>query len=401
VTLTTGDAAAVPAPGRPGWQEERRKDRALQAQLDRDREDARIAARIKDRQSAAQLRQDAADKRDERRANRARERRKTRKARRDSLAGWVGGHVTDLLFVPVITVPGALAWTAMSSYGEQVYGPAGLALPAFSEGAMWAFAAAVTITRHRDDKRSEEDPDAEPSPVWHLQLGTGVFAGFGAALNFAHGFAAGPAHGMVASVVTGLVMAAISVAGVTVHQIVKAGPRRTRAQKDAAKIAREIRKRELETRLAAARDAVRLAMPGRAREIRRARAGVLRELNSGRLTPATAVAASGLMDKPGVPELHRAALATALGAPPRRTAGRKTGHTGGQAPDTDTDASADTRRTRRRTSRPDTGSAVTRLRDRHPDMPAADIAARLGITDRTVRRHLAARADTPPAIAAA
>jgi hypothetical protein len=146
-------------------------------------------------------------------------------------------------------------------------------------------------------------------------------------------------------------------------------------------------------RLAAARDAVRLAMPGRSRETRRARAGVLRELNAGRLTPAAAVAASGLMDKPGVPELHRAALAAALGAP-RRAAGRKSGH----GPDTE----ADNGRTPQRTSRPDTASAVTRLRDRHPDMSAADIAARLGITDRTVRRHLAARPDiAPPAVTAA
>jgi hypothetical protein len=147
-------------------------------------------------------------------------------------------------------------------------------------------------------------------------------------------------------------------------------------------------------RLAAARDAVRLAMPGRSRETRRARNGVLRELNAGRLTPAAAVAASGLMTKPGVPELHRVALAAALGAPTRRTPARTpAGH--------DPDTNADSDRTRRRTSRPDTASAVTRLRDRHPDMSAADIAARLGITDRTVRRHLAARPDTPPAIAAA
>jgi hypothetical protein len=66
-------------------------------------------------------------------------------------------------------------------------------------------------------------------------------------------------------------------------------------------------------RLRAARDAVRLALPGRARTVRRARAGVLRELNGGRLAPAAAVAASGLMDRPGVPALHRAALAAALG----------------------------------------------------------------------------------------
>jgi hypothetical protein len=66
-------------------------------------------------------------------------------------------------------------------------------------------------------------------------------------------------------------------------------------------------------RLRAARDAVRLALPGRARAARRARAGVLRELDAGRLAPAAAVAASGLMDRPGVHPLHRAALAAALG----------------------------------------------------------------------------------------
>jgi predicted ArsR family transcriptional regulator len=47
---------------------------------------------------------------------------------------------------------------------------------------------------------------------------------------------------------------------------------------------------------------------------------------------------------------------------------------------------------------------VARLRDRHPDMTAADIAARLGISDRTVRRHLATHptpAPAPAAVAAA
>ena len=146
-------------------------------------------------------------------------------------------------------------------------------------------------------------------------------------------------------------------------------------------------------RLRAARDAVRLALPGRTRAARRARAGVLRELNAGRLTPAAAVAASGLLTRPGVPELHRAALITALGAATARTA---RGHHSG--PDTGT--GPDTPRTRRRTSRPDTASAVARLRDRHPDMTAADIAARLGITDRTVRRHLASPPATPEPAAA-
>ena len=60
------------------------------------------------------------------------------------------------------------------------------------------------------------------------------------------------------------------------------------------------------------------------------------------------------------------------------------------------DVRADIARTRGRTSgrtraagKPDTATAINRLRDRHPDMSSADIARRLGITDRTVRRHLA------------
>ena len=142
-------------------------------------------------------------------------------------------------------------------------------------------------------------------------------------------------------------------------------------------------------RLRAARDAVRLAMPGRTRAARRARAGVLRELNAGRLTPAAAVAASGLLTSPGVPDLHRAALTDRTRRRLRR--GHRADTRGGHGPENGH------RRTRRRTSRPDTASAVARLRDRHPDMTAADIAARLGITDRTVRRHLASRPAAMPA----
>jgi len=134
--------------------------------------------------------------------------------------------------------------------------------------------------------------------------------------------------------------------------------------------------------LRAARDAVRLALPGRSRAIRRARAGVLRELNAGRLPAVTAVTASGLLTRPGVPELHRAALAASLGADLAALAP--------PPPDKDTDTGPDTRRSRSRTPRrTGTAAAVARLRTRHPDMPTADIAARLGVSDRTVRRHLA------------
>ena len=44
----------------------------------------------------------------------------------------------------------------------------------------------------------------------------------------------------------------------------------------------------------------------------------------------------------------------------------------------------------RPTRKRDTARAVARLRARHPDLPTREIARRLGVTDRTVRRHLSA-----------
>ncbi len=44
----------------------------------------------------------------------------------------------------------------------------------------------------------------------------------------------------------------------------------------------------------------------------------------------------------------------------------------------------------------DTGTRVARLRAQHPDLSTAEIARRLGVTDRTVRRHLAAGAAPAP-----
>ncbi len=68
------------------------------------------------------------------------------------------------------------------------------------------------------------------------------------------------------------------------------------------------------------------------------------------------------------------------------------------SPDTTTDTTPDipadavpppvTRPARRRS----TATAVARMRARHPDMPTREIASRLGVTDRTVRRHLSAAA---------
>jgi DNA-binding transcriptional ArsR family regulator len=74
-------------------------------------------------------------------------------------------------------------------------------------------------------------------------------------------------------------------------------------------------------------------------------------------------------------------------------------------PDTPAATAADTapapQRTPARTRRgPSTAARVAALKDKHPDMTAADIAARLKISDRTVRRHLAAPPATPRQIAA-
>lgn len=165
-------------------------------------------------------------------------------------------------------------------------------------------------------------------------------------------------------------------------------------------------------RLAAARDAVRLAMPGRSRAVRRARRGVLRELNAGRLAPAEAVAASGLLTKPGVPELHRAALAAALGDTTPALAPAEAEEIRAEIAESNAelralvesgldrlraDIAAISKADGKKTAKPDTATAVRKLREKNPDLPVADIAARLGVTDRTVRRHLKPTAQTDPA----
>jgi hypothetical protein len=65
--------------------------------------------------------------------------------------------------------------------------------------------------------------------------------------------------------------------------------------------------------------------------------------------------------------------------------------------DTRTDTAPAPTRTRRG---PSTAARVAALRDKHPDMPATDIAKRLKLSDRTVRRYLSAAPDAPQAVAA-
>ena len=65
-------------------------------------------------------------------------------------------------------------------------------------------------------------------------------------------------------------------------------------------------------------------------------------------------------------------------------------------PDTDADTPPDIERTPRRTSAPKarrrpTADRVAALVDKHPDITVLDMSKRLGVTERTVRRHLSAQ----------
>lgn len=333
MSLTTSavTVAAAEAAARPSWREENRRDREARARMDAERADALSARRIAERRAAEKLRQEAAEARRIQRAAAA----DARAARLAALGGWVNRHVTDLLFVPVIGVPAALAWTAMAAYGAHLYGTPGRALPAFSEGAMWAFAAATTLSRHRHPDR----------PVWHLRTGTLVFALFGAVLNFAHGLTSG-------GPVTGTVMALISVAGVTAHQLTKAGPRharrgrRTRAERDADRVARLAARRVRKAR----------------EEAVKAAAVELAEDGGARLVFAATVAPADTADAPGADTRPPAEPAAAR--PRKRPAADKPAGRGG-----------------------DTAAAIARLRAKHPGISTADIAARLDLSPRTVRRY--------------
>jgi hypothetical protein len=87
------------------------------------------------------------------------------------------------------------------------------------------------------------------------------------------------------------------------------------------------------------------------------------------------------------------------------------GHQADTAPATAPDTSADTPPvttadtgaarpgTPRRTARTGTAAAIARQRVRYPDRSAKDIAGRVGVSERTVRRHLA-KPPVPPSLAA-
>ena len=342
------------------WREEMRQDRLISAQIDRERAAARTQARIGERQARAQARREEDLTRSAARTA-ARHRRAARRADR---AAWVRGHVLDLLFVPVIVVPAVLAWTAMGSYGYQMYGAPGLLLPALSEGAMWAFAIATTLTVRRHPDR----------PSWHLRLGTLVFATVAAALNFTHGLTGpGPRGPGVA-----VVMAVISVAGVVAHQIITAGPRRARADRDQTRLHRVAARREMAVRRAAVRCAVAdLDDEGRARLIYEPGAVTLTRRHGrtrlhGRAGRAEAleVAADGVpVALPGAPDDALPAApddATVSGQP---------------------DTPAATTRQKRRTQA-DIEAAALAVLSRQPRISGAELGRSVGVSGRTGQRLL-------------
>jgi hypothetical protein len=205
----------------PDWRESRRQDRLADARIARERDEARAQASLAQQRLNAELRRDAEV---QRRADRAAVR-AARSERWSARRAWVTAHLSDLVFAPVIVIPGVLAWSAMGAFGEQLFGPVGLGLPAVSEGAMWVFEMRnAWVSQHYPGK-----------PVWHLRLGAWTFTAIGAALNFLHGLTRIPGSDRPHGITVGLVMALISAAGMAAHQLVKTGPKRTRAQRAAAR----------------------------------------------------------------------------------------------------------------------------------------------------------------------
>lgn len=265
------------------WRDEMRADKAAAAEQRRADLAAVAEQRRADKAADAALRQAEKDRRTAR-----------AKARRDAITGWFKANVLELLFVPVILVPALLAWPAMAAYGVEIFGPAGVLLPGFTEGAMWAFAFAVGIARR------------EQRATWALQLGVWVCALMAGGMNFLHGLAVGGPAGT--GVMMGSVMAVVSVGGVIVHQLVTArprGPRTSRAERKAARVAATAARRITAVRRTAVRHAVAdLADDGTARLVFRPGLVTLKRSWFGRARLVDAVV-SGLPVSP-LPELDPA-----------------------------------------------------------------------------------------------
>jgi hypothetical protein len=353
----------------PTWRDERRRDRLVEAEIAERRETARAQLQMDERRAKAQARaeEQLAKSQAKKRA------REERAAFWAACGAWLERHVLGLLFVPVIGVPGALAWTGMAAYGAALWGPLGLILPALSEGGTWVFAAATTITRHRHPDR----------PLWHLRLGTAVFAALGGALNFAHGVTTQAGwHGIV----DGAVYALVSVSGVTAHQLITAGPRRSKLERAQAR--RE--KAEARMEKAVARAALHAAVAfvdsdGSTRLVFTAGRFTVKRRWFGRvsLEPAAATSQGG-KGSGGHGGGDRPDVDTGDGHPD----GHDDGHPGTDDDRTEDDRADDDRASRDRTSAAKQAAiqaAKEALKD-NPDMTDTELAKRIGRSARTVRR---------------
>lgn len=289
----------------PDLAEQRRADKAASAEQARLNADAASQRRI--REQAAQAEQRRTDQ--QARATRRRE----RFAR---LRAWAGAHRVGLLIYPLALASACMAIPAMAAYGIQVYGNAtGLVLPVLSELGMWAFALAVEHTR-------TSDPDR---PVWALRAGVGVFAAVGFGLNLAHGLDTG--------VSAGVVMGTASIAGVAAHQLVTAGPRRTRTERQEARLqARTDRKLAKIRRAAVGQAGAKLDEHGGAQLVFTPGRYVLTRGTHGRLVTAidTGTETSGIpVDAAGIPVIGVEVLAeTGIGEQVEQWLANQPGHTG-------------------------------------------------------------------------
>jgi hypothetical protein len=217
--------------------EEARKNAVVLAEIETTKDAARAERERADAEHRARLlRQDRAEKAASREMARAR-----RSARVVAVRGWMTGHVVDLLIYPLALVSAVMAVPAMAAYGYSLYHSAtGLALFFITELGMWAFSIAVHITRHRHPER----------PVWALQVGVWAFTAAGFGVNFGHGLQA------TGSAFDGGVMGLASVAGVIAHQLVTASPRRSRTERNAARMAARVARKVTRVQRAAVRTAV-------------------------------------------------------------------------------------------------------------------------------------------------
>lgn len=212
------------------WAEERRANRAADAEQARKDADAASARRLREQAAVEQARTDARN-----------DRRIARAARWAALRRWAAAHQVDLLIYPLAVVSAIMAVPAMGVFGMQTYGDVtGSVLPILSELGMWAFAIAVKLSRDTNRDR----------PVWALQLGVWAFTAVSFALNVIHGLDKN--HDALRA----LVMGVASIAGVIAHQLVTAPPRPTRTERITARITRHAERKTSRIREAAVRQAV-------------------------------------------------------------------------------------------------------------------------------------------------